>query len=104
MPPLAIIIVLISTIMHTSWNLMARDQSSSDILMRALMLVSFTGLGPVLIIEFITDPILPHVWGYLLVAGVFQGLYFLGLTLGYRTGDFSVVYPLARGLPAVVVA
>lgn len=103
--PLAVVgMVLVSTFMHTGWNLIARDQRGSDILLRALRVVSFAGLGPVLLAELWADPILPHVWGFLLVAGFFQGLYFIGLSRGYRTGDFSVVYPLARGLPAVLVA
>jgi len=83
---------------------MVRDQRGSDILLKALMVVSFIGIGPVLLAEFVSDPILPHIWVYLLAAGMFQGLYFLGLSLGYRTGDFSMVYPLARGLPVVLVA
>jgi drug/metabolite transporter (DMT)-like permease len=104
MPIFAIALVLVSTFMHTGWNLIARDQRSSDILLKALLIVSVVGVGPALLAEFWGEPILPQVWGYLIVAGIFQGIYFLGLSLGYRTGDFSVVYPLARGLPVVMVA
>jgi len=104
MPPLAIGIVVLSTFMHAGWNLIARDQRGSDILIRALFTISVIGLIPALAAEFISAPVLPVAWGYLIVAGVFQGLYFIGLSLGYRTGDFTLVYPLARGLPAVLVA
>jgi drug/metabolite transporter (DMT)-like permease len=104
MPPLAIAIVFASTFMHAGWNLIARDQRGSDILIRALFSVSILGLIPVLAAEFSGVIILPVAWRYLLVAGTFQGLYFIGLSLGYRTGDFTIVYPLARGLPAVLVA
>ena len=104
MPLAVVVMVLVSTFMHTGWNLVARDRSSSDILLRALMTIGFTGLGPALLAELWATPILPQIWGYVLVAGFFQGLYFIGLSRGYRTGDFSVVYPLARGLPAVLVA
>jgi len=104
MPPLAIGIVFLSTFMHAGWNLIARDQRGSDILTRALFAVSVVGLIPVLVMEFVSVPVLRVAWGYLLVAGMFQGLYFVGLSRGYRTGDFTLVYPLARGLPAVLVA
>lgn len=104
MPPFVVGIVLVSTIMHAGWNLIARDQRGTDILLRALMIVSLIGLAPAAAAEFLAAPILPHAWAYLLIAGAFQGLYFIGLSLGYRTGDFSVVYPLARGLPALLVA
>lgn len=104
MPPLALTIVFISTFMHAGWNLIVRDQRGSDILIRALFSISIIGLIPTLAAEFSGVTVLPVVWGYLLVAGAFQGLYFIGLSLGYRTGDFTIVYPLARGLPAVLVA
>ncbi len=104
MPPLAIGIVIFSTFMHAGWNLIARDQRASDILVRALFAVSVIGLVPALALEFAGVPVLGVAWGFLLVGGVFQGLYFVGLSLGYRTGDFTLVYPLARGLPAVILA
>lgn len=104
MPAFAVALVVVSTFMHTGWNLMARDQQNSDLLLKALLVVSLVGLGPALAAEFLSAPILPGVWLYLIVAGIFQGFYFLGLSLGYRTGDFTVVYPLARGLPVVLVA
>ncbi len=104
MPPFVVGIVLVSTVMHAGWNLIARDRRGSDILLRALMIVSLIGLVPAVAAEFLAAPILRHAWAYLLVAGMFQGLYFIGLSLGYRTGDFSMVYPLARGLPALLVA
>jgi drug/metabolite transporter (DMT)-like permease len=47
---------------------------------------------------------LEHVWGYVLLAGFFQAVYYLGLTQGYRHGDFTVVYPIARSLPVLLVA
>jgi len=103
-PPLALAIVFASTFMHAGWNLIARDQRGSNILIRALFSISIIGLVPTLAAEFSGVTVLPVAWGYLLVAGTFQGLYFVGLSLGYRTGDFTIVYPLARGLPAVLVA
>ncbi|MBV7337743.1 hypothetical protein KFU94_57830 [Chloroflexi bacterium TSY] len=44
------------------------------------------------------------VYGLLAVTGIFQGLYFLGLTRGYAIGAFAVVYPVARGLPVLFLA
>lgn len=36
-------------------------------------------------------------------AGFFEAVYFSGLAGGYRAGDLSLVYPLARAVPAVSV-
>jgi drug/metabolite transporter (DMT)-like permease len=44
------------------------------------------------------------VWGLLILTGLCQTLYFMGLGGAYRNGDLSIVYPLARALPALLVA
>ena len=41
-------------------------------------------------------PVLP-VWKLLLVSAVLEASYYLILTAAYRVGDFSLVYPVARG-------
>ncbi len=43
-------------------------------------------------------------WGYLVITGIFEAFYNLGLSRGYQTGDFSFVYPLARALPILILA
>ncbi|MFN8457848.1 MAG: EamA family transporter [Anaerolineae bacterium] len=72
--------------------------------MQITIFISVVGLGPALLGEFWGTPFSAQVWLYLTVAGVFQALYYLGLTHGYRTGDFTVVYPVARALPILLVA
>jgi drug/metabolite transporter (DMT)-like permease len=62
------------------------------------------GLIPALIAEFLRTPFPSVVWGLLILAGIFQTFYFLGITLGYRIGHFTVVYPVARSLPVVILA
>jgi drug/metabolite transporter (DMT)-like permease len=97
-------IVLVSTFMHASWNLLVREQSGTDIFLRTLLLIAVVGLGPALLAEYVGPRFLTTASLYLLAAGFFQGIYFLGLTLGYRTGQFTIVYPLARALPVLSIA
>jgi drug/metabolite transporter (DMT)-like permease len=104
MPPLAIFLVLLSTVLHAAWNLILRSQRSHATFLQITIVTSVLGLGPVLMAEFGPEPMLMHVWGYLIVAGIFQAIYFLGLTQGYRSGDFTIVYPIARSLPVLLVA
>ena len=104
MPLLPLIIVLISTFMHAGWNLLAREQRGRDIFLPLLLFISGLGLVPALLTEWLTAPILPTVWFYLLVTGVFQAIYYLGLLQGYKNGDFTVVYPVARALPVLILA
>ncbi|MCB8945767.1 MAG: hypothetical protein H6658_18620 [Ardenticatenaceae bacterium] len=47
---------------------------------------------------------MPATWPYLLVTGCFQAMYYLGLLQGYKSGDFTVVYPVARALPVLILA
>ncbi|MBX3053540.1 MAG: EamA family transporter [Caldilineaceae bacterium] len=101
--PLALI--LVSTVLHASWNLLAHARrSDTTLFIRANLIVGLTGLGPVLWLQFSGDPFPPAVWPLLLATGLFQSVYFLGLTMGYRTGEFSIVYPVARALPVLALA
>jgi uncharacterized membrane protein len=43
------------------------------------------------------------VWLLLAATGVAQAVYFFGLTAAYRQGDISLVYPLARAIPILLV-
>jgi drug/metabolite transporter (DMT)-like permease len=104
MPPLAIFLVLLSTFLHAGWNLILRNQRSDATFLQITVVTSVIGLGPVLLAELGPEPMLVHVWGYLIIAGIFQAIYYLGLTQGYRHGDFTIVYPIARSLPVLLVA
>lgn len=104
MPPLAIFLILLSTFLHAGWNLVFRNRQSDYAFLHITIVTSVVGLAPALAAEFGPRPLLVHVWGYLLLAGLFQAVYYLGLTQGYRHGDFTVVYPIARTLPVLLVA
>ncbi len=104
MPLFPLILVFTSTFMHAGWNLLARRKQGQDIFLPVLALVTLVGIGPALLAEVAFTPILPVVGVYLLCTGVFQSLYFLGLLRGYQSGHFTVVYPVARSLPVLVLA
>lgn len=104
MPLTPFLIVLLSTFMHAGWNLLARRERGRDIFMPLLLMVGGVGLLPALLTEGQGHPILPLVGFHLLVTSFFQATYYLGLFKGYRSGDFTVVYPVARSLPVLVLA
>lgn len=106
MPTAALVLVFLSTILHASWNLLAHARRNDQTLfLRASLFTGLVGLGPVLWGEWTGDNRFPPVvWLLLVITGFFQGLYFLGLTRGYSSGDFSVVYPVARALPVLILA
>jgi drug/metabolite transporter (DMT)-like permease len=106
MPAAAVGLVLISTFLHAGWNLLAHARRTDQtFFLRTTIIIGFAGLVPVLWAELTGDTPFPAVvWGLLAVTGLFQGLYFLGLTRGYASGDFTVVYPVARALPVLLLA
>lgn len=104
MPVFPLLLVFLSTFMHAGWNLLARQRQGQDIFLPVLALVTLVGIVPALWAEVVLTPILPLVGVYLLCTGIFQSLYFLGLLRGYHSGHFTVVYPVARLLPVLVLA
>lgn len=98
-------LILLSTLLHASWNLLAHARrDDTTLFVRANLIVGLVGLGPVLWLQFGGDPFPPAIWPLLLATGLFQAVYFLGLTMGYRAGEFSIVYPVARALPVLALA
>jgi drug/metabolite transporter (DMT)-like permease len=104
MPLFAIILILISTFIHAGWNMLIRSQQNSYTFLRITIVISVVGMGPALLAEFWGKPFPLQVWVYLALAGVFQAIYYLGLSQGYQKGDFTVVYPVARTLPILLIA
>jgi drug/metabolite transporter (DMT)-like permease len=100
----AIILVLISTFIHAGWNMLIRSQQNSYTFLRITIVITLVGIGPALLAEFGETPFPPQVWFYLILAGIFQAIYYLGLSQGYQNGDFTVVYPVARALPILLIA
>lgn len=99
MTPLALALVLTAAVLHALWNLAAKRAGGG------LPFVFVTGL-------VILALYLPVVAGYVLwkrpslslgamgvvaVSAALKTAHSLCLQRGYRTGDFSLIYPLARG-------
>lgn len=100
MPPFAIALVLLSAIIHASWNLLAHSQKVSGIVFLRLSLITgLVGLPAVLLTEWRGNGFPPQVWGLQVASGLVEALYYLGLLMAYRSANFSVVYPIARALP-----
>src|SRR5687768_2326157 len=105
MTALPLLLVIISAFAHATWNLLAHTQRSSRTLfLQVAVITVLIGGAPVLLAELYSTPFPAEGWCMLPLAGVFQTLYFVGLTYGYRSGDFTVVYPVARALPVLILA
>lgn len=99
-PPAAAAAVLAAAVAHASWNAIAHRIGDS---LAAMALVGTGGLvlaGPALVWSAAPAPASRP---YLAASVVLHVGYFALLLRSYRVGEFSQVYPLARGIsPAVV--
>src|SRR5438067_1073562 len=91
-------LVLISAVFHATWNLLAkRAGADAPFLWLAYIVGAITFAPFAIAILVIARPELG--WPalvFIAVAVGLQTLYFATLTAGYRAGDLSLVYPIAR--------
>ncbi|MDQ7806965.1 DMT family transporter [Amycolatopsis sp. A133] len=96
----ALSLVLVAAVVHAAWNLAAKRVSSGGT--QFVWLYYTAGavlLLPVTVVVLVVEDDRPQ-WSWLLAAGVTAVLhiaYGVVLQRGYRVGDLSVVYPVARG-------
>ena len=99
MSPLVILLIVAAGLAHAAWNLVVKRSSVSGppfIWLTAVGAVAI--LVPIGVVVALFDP--PSIPSLVLaaaVSGCLHVAYFLSLQAGYRAGDVSVVYPLARG-------
>ncbi len=104
MTPFVLALVLSSTILHAGWNLLARRQrAEAQFFDRMLVAIAAIGLMPAAISEWQVRSLSPQAWAYAAGSGAFCALYYLFLAKGYASSDFTVVYPVARALPVLLV-
>lgn len=101
----ALVLVLISGLLHALWNLLlkrARDRVSFVWWYLLIPLVLFLPLALWVLKD--TEVGLPsQAIGIGLASGVVQGIALLAMTWAYHDGDLSVVYPLSRGSAQVLI-
>jgi drug/metabolite transporter (DMT)-like permease len=97
---LALVLVLISAVAHASWNFIAKRASGGPVFNWLFDTLSVVVCLPLGIAQVLLAPV--HLgaieWTFIVGSAVLHLTYFLLLGQGYRVGDLSLVYPLARGL------
>lgn len=100
MTTVALLLALLAAVMHATWNLFLKD--SSD---RTATVAWMGVIGAAVYFPWVAVSGLPTgVWDNLLVPSVVHTIYFLALITAYERVDFSVAYPVARGLAPALVA
>jgi drug/metabolite transporter (DMT)-like permease len=96
---LALVLIVISAVIHATWNLLAKRSGGGAVFVWLMVALSTVLYAPVAIALFLIQrPHLTSVSLWLMLgSGALHVVYFLLLQQGYRVGDLSLVYPLARG-------
>jgi drug/metabolite transporter (DMT)-like permease len=99
MTPVVLGLIALAAFVHAAWNLAIKKAGATG---ASFLWLAFL-VGAVVYLPFGIFSLVEsgaHLWhwlGFASVSGALQVVYFLMLQKGYRVGDVSVVYPLARG-------
>jgi multidrug transporter EmrE-like cation transporter len=101
MSPLALSLLLVAAVLHAGWNLLTKRAGDRQATLWWGLVVAGLLLTPTL------GPAWPPRWEALalaLASSIFELVYFLALMAAYGVGDFSLVYPVARGSAPLLIA
>jgi drug/metabolite transporter (DMT)-like permease len=94
-------LVLLAAALHASWNALVKI--GGDPFVRLALLNVVSGLCALPLLLIVAPPALAS-WPYLLGSVAIHLAYNVTLAYGYRLGDLSQVYPVARGIAPPLVA
>ena len=100
-----ITIVIASTFMHAGWNLIARySGSEGEFYKRMLVIMLMVGFLPAVISELLTGSMTRLAWICVIASATSAAFYLFGLAKAFDLSDFTIVYPVARALPVLIIA
>lgn len=96
-------LVLLSALLHASWNVLAKGRPGGDPLLRAALIAAG---GAAVSVPVLAWSGLPEVasWPHLVASILIHVLYFVLVGMTLRGADLGVVYPLTRGTAPLGVA
>lgn len=102
---IAFALIFASVFMHAAWNFLSKKVNPSPAFYCLAAAVGGIFWLPAAFFSQVPLGELPwKFWGVFLISNFFEVLYFVALARGYRRGDISLVYPLGRALPVIMVA
>lgn len=102
MPPLALGLLIVAGAMHACWNLLVKRAQQRQIFTWLSLVAGAICFLPLLLLG--ATPLPARAWPFIIVSGAVEAAYFFALTRAYALGDFSLIYPLARGAAPALLA
>ncbi len=102
MPPFEFSLVLLSGLLHASWNAATKGSQTPTAFLLAMEAVSLVLFVPMLVLGFDLREVPRAVWELVMVSAVIHGFYAYWLTRAYAHTQLSIAYPIVRSTPAFV--
>ena len=101
MPLSALALVITAAALHAGWNLIVKGAGQRQVFAGWAVAVGGLVCLPLLALG---APVPAAVWPYAVASGLVEAAYFVLLIRAYERGDFSLVYPVARGAAPALLA
>lgn len=95
-------VVLAAALLHATWNALLKGRTGDVHATSTGLAVCWAVFAWPLVLAM--GPLAREAWAPLAGSVAVHVVYFTLLTAAYRTGELSLVYPVARGLPPVLIA
>lgn len=103
MPGAALVLVLAAAVLHSTWNALTKRGRNQLCFLWWSTTMATVVFAPLTIPMAVATGVPADAWPYVVATIVLHAVYFYALGSAYRTGEFSVVYPVARGLGVALV-
>ena len=101
---IALILLLISAFTHATWNFISKKEHPTQAFYLVSNTIGVMCVLPILFYYWHKVHLIPQsVWMFAVISSFFLAAYMQALAGAYRSGDISIVYPLARALPVIFV-
>jgi drug/metabolite transporter (DMT)-like permease len=99
----ALALVVCAAVLHAAWNALAKRGREPIAFLWLASMVAAPALFPWAVREFARAGVPARAVPFVVGTIVLHAMYFYALGRAYRTGAYSVVYPIARGLGVALV-
>lgn len=101
MPATALGLLFVAAALHTAWNLLVKRANEKRVFTWWALVVGAVCFLPMLALNPLPTA---QIWPYIISSALVEAVYFIALAFAYERGDFSLVYPLARGAAPAFLA
>jgi drug/metabolite transporter (DMT)-like permease len=101
---LAFSLVVMSALLHGSWNFLTKRVSGNLSVLYIGVSAMCIFLLPFVLLLWRSHPLIPSAYPFVTATGAIHALYFFSLSEAYKYGNISTVYPVARGLGVIGTA